>query len=184
MRKVVLLGFLLLLAIDTSSNVLVKLAANVVGEVATEPDAILAWLRRVVREPLVLAVIACYVAAFLTYTSLLKHAPVGPAYAAVHGHVVTVLIVSMLWLGERLTLVQGLGCALVVAGIAVLGVTETMESDKERPEHAPPDGAHSELAPRAADPLTAKAHLDAGGIGAAAPAAITERSARRATPKA
>lgn len=136
MRRIVLLGFLLLLAIDTSSNVLIKLAGTAIGE----PEASLEWVRRVVREPLLLAVVACYVAAFVTYTSLLKHAPVGPAYAAVHGHVVTVLIVSMLWLGERLTLLQGLGCLLVVAGIVLLGVTETRAERARTDPARRPDG--------------------------------------------
>lgn len=131
MRKIVLLGFLLLLVIDTASNVLIKLAGDRIG--AFEAEA--AWFRNVTREPLVLAIIGCYVAAFLTYTSLLKHAPVGPAYAAVHGHVVTVLIVSMIWFGERLTVLQAIGALLVVAGIVVLGVTEQLEQPvRKRPD--------------------------------------------------
>jgi multidrug transporter EmrE-like cation transporter len=78
----------------------------------------------VTQEPLVLAVIACYIAAFFTYTALLRYAPVGPAYAAVHGHVVTVLIISMVFLGERLTLEQLAGCGLIIGGIVLLAVTE------------------------------------------------------------
>lgn len=124
MRKTVLLGFLLLLAIDTASHVFIKLASDMTGPVAF--DDVPAWLGRLVAEPYALGVIACYLGAFFTYTALLKHAPVGPAYAAVHGHVVTVLIISILYFGEGLTLLQGLGCALIVAGIAVLAVTEKM----------------------------------------------------------
>ena len=120
MRKSVLLGFLLLLAIDTTSNVLIKLVGNGIGDFSPS----LQWLARVVREPLVLAVVGCYAAALLTYTSLLKHAAVGPAYAAAHGHVVTVLIISLAFFGERLSLVQVFGCLMVVAGIIVLAVTE------------------------------------------------------------
>jgi multidrug transporter EmrE-like cation transporter len=123
MRKAVLLGFLLLLTIDTASNVLIKLAGDRIGAFALDP----AWFASVGREPIVLAIVACYIAAFFTYSSILKYAPVGPAFAAVHGHVVTVLIVSMLWFGERLSLVQAGGCLLVVAGIIVLAVTEKME---------------------------------------------------------
>ena len=122
MRKTILLGFLLLLAIDTASNVLIKLAGDRIGGFSLE----LGWLLRVVREPLLLGIIGCYIAAFITYTSLLKHAPVGPAYAAVHGHVVTVLIISLLFFGERFTLLQMFGALLVVAGIIVLGVTEQL----------------------------------------------------------
>lgn len=122
MRYFVYLGFLLLLTIDTASNVLIKLAGDRIG--SFEPT--LDWLVKITREPFVLGVIGCYIAAFFTYTSVLRYAPVGPAYAAVHGHVVTVLIVSMVFLGERLTLEQLMGCGLIVAGIVVLAVTEKL----------------------------------------------------------
>jgi len=125
MRRAVLLGFLALLAIDTLSNILVKLAGNRIGACCGA-----AWLDRLAREPLILAIIACYIAAFLTYTGLLKHAPVGPAFAAVHGHVVTVLVFSLAVFGEQLTLVQIMGCALIVAGIIVLGMTERLETER------------------------------------------------------
>ncbi len=120
MHRAIVIGFLLLLTLDTTSNVLIKLAGDRIGAFTLDP----AWLARVGREPFVLIIIGCYVAAFLTYTSILKHAAVGPAFAAVHGHVVTVLIVSMVWLGERLTWLQGVGSLLIVAGIVVLAVTE------------------------------------------------------------
>ena len=124
MRKVVLLGFLLLLAIDTTQQVIVKLVGDRIG--AAGPDNMRAWLDRLLAEPLVLAVAGCYLAAFFTYSALLKHAPVGPAYAAVHGHVVTVLIISIVYFGEHLTLMQGLGCASIIAGIVMLAVTEKL----------------------------------------------------------
>lgn len=123
MRRTVLLGFLLLLAIDTTSNVVIKLAGNRIGAIGETAG----WLDRLVREPLILVIIVCYVAAFLTYTALLKHAPVGPAFAAVHGHVVTVLLLSLVLFGESLTWLQALGCVLVVGGIIVLGWTERLE---------------------------------------------------------
>lgn len=124
MRKAVLLGFLLLLAIDTASHVFIKLASDMTGPFPL--DDVRAWLDRLVAEPYVLGVIACYIAAFFTYTALLKHAPVGPAYAAVHGHVVTVLIISIVYFGEQLTLLQGIGCGLIIAGIVILGLTEKL----------------------------------------------------------
>ena len=124
MRKAVLFGFLLLLAIDTTQQVIVKIVSDRTGPLDLE--MIEAWLGKLLAEPLVLGVAACYLAAFFTYTALLKHAPVGPAYAAVHGHVVTVLIISIVFFGEQLTLLQGLGCAAIIAGIVILGVTEKM----------------------------------------------------------
>ena len=142
MRRAVLIGFLILLAIDTTSNVLIKIASNRTGP----PFEGAGWLGRFISEPLILAIIGCYIAAFLAYTSLLKHAPVGPAFAAVHGHVVTVLIVSLAWFGERLTGLQVAGCLLIVAGIIVLALTEPLEAPPEPlpeagPGPQPPAGA-------------------------------------------
>ena len=91
----------------------IKLAGNSIGEFSPT----LEWIRRLTREPIVLGVIGCYLAAFVTYTTLLKYAPVGPAYAAVHGHIVTVLIVSFWLFGETLSPMQVAGCASIVAGI-------------------------------------------------------------------
>ncbi len=121
MKRAVILGFLLLLAIDTFQQVTTKLAGNRIG-----PCCEGEWLQRVGAEPLVYVVGACYLAAFFVYMWLLKVAPVGPAYAAVHGHIVTVLLVSLLFLGERITVLQGVGCLLIVTGIVVLAVTEEL----------------------------------------------------------
>ena len=124
MRKAVLFGFLLLLAIDTTQQMIVKLVGNAVG--SPDLDNLQPWFDKLLAEPLLLGIVACYIGGFFTYTSLLKHAPVGPAYAAVHGHVVTVLILSIIYFGEQLTLMQGLGCAAIIAGIVLLAVTEKL----------------------------------------------------------
>ena len=124
MRKAVLFGFLLLLAIDTTQQMIVKLVGNAVG--SPDLDNLQPWFDKLLAEPLLLGIVACYIGGFFTYTSLLKHAPVGPAFAAVHGHVVTVLILSIVYFGEQLTLMQGLGCAAIIAGIVLLAVTEKL----------------------------------------------------------
>lgn len=120
MKKLVILGFLLLLGIDTLQQVTAKLAAINIGEPMPHVD----WLFKVLNEPLVYAVLGLYCAAFVVYSWLLRIAPVGPSYAALHGHVVTVLLVSIFFFGERLTMIQVAGCGLIVAGIIVLAVTE------------------------------------------------------------
>ncbi|MDX2204719.1 MAG: EamA family transporter [Hyphomicrobiaceae bacterium] len=124
MRRGILLGFLALLTLDTAAQVSMKLAADKAGGV-TGLDA---WLWRIASEPLVYFIVGLYVVSFLTYVTLLKHAPVGPAYAAAHGHIVTVSAVSVLFLGERLNGIQFLGAAAIVAGIVILAVTETPET--------------------------------------------------------
>lgn len=129
MRRSILLGFLLLLTFDTASQIGMKLAGERIGI-----GHGLEWLLRVLEEPLIYLVLLCYAGAFATYVSLLKYAPVGPAYAAAHGHIVTVLIISMVFLGERLTLIQGLGGLAILAGLVILAVTETAGTEHRDPD--------------------------------------------------
>jgi multidrug transporter EmrE-like cation transporter len=127
-RRAILLGFLLLLTFDTAGQVGIKFAGERIG---AGQDA--GWLVRMIDEPLIYAVLLCYTGAFATYISLLKYAPVGPAYAAAHGHIVTVSAISILFLGERLSLLQGLGALAILAGIAILAITETADMDRPEP---------------------------------------------------
>lgn len=66
------------------------------------------------------AAVAGYLGAFFTWMTLLKHAPVGPAFAATHLEVVAVLIVSVLYFGEHLGTAQVIGGCFIVSGIIVL----------------------------------------------------------------
>ncbi len=113
-------GFLVLMAFDTLSQLCFKLAALHAAPFAADGP----WLLRVAREPWVYGAIAGYLGAFVTYMSLLRHAPVGPAFAASHLNVVSVLLVSAWLLHERLSLPQLVGAALIVFGILVLARTE------------------------------------------------------------
>jgi drug/metabolite transporter (DMT)-like permease len=56
--------------------------------------------------------------------TLLIHAPIGPAFAASHLEVVTVLAISVVYFGERLSIMQVLGGLCIVAGIACLSLSE------------------------------------------------------------
>jgi multidrug transporter EmrE-like cation transporter len=120
MKRTVLLGFLLLLAFDTAGQVGVRLAADKLADF----DGV-QWLMQIAREPFIGWVLLCYLGAFLTYVTLLKHAPVGPAYAAAHGHIVTVLIISYFYFEERLTPLQTMGAVAIMCGVVLLAVTET-----------------------------------------------------------
>ena len=122
MKRLVILGFLALLAIDTSQQII----ANMVGEKTGEFTLGLDWLRSLARERLLYVLLGLYIVAFVIYSWLLRHAPVGPSYAALHGHVVTTFLYSIFVLGERLTLLQLSGCALIVGGIVLLAATEEL----------------------------------------------------------
>lgn len=119
-RTTLLLGFLLLVTIDTFVQVGFKMAGQRTLPVTLD----LPWLDRVANEPWIIAVLAGYGAAFTVYMTLIKHAPIGPAFAASHMEIVTVTLVSVLIFGEAINMQQVIGCCAIVAGVLVLAMTE------------------------------------------------------------
>lgn len=120
MKSRYLPGFLLLALLDTAAHVLFKVAANH----AAPLEATLAWIGRVASGVSVYGAVACYVATFFTWMTLLRRAPLGPAFAATHLDVVTVMAASALLLHERVSTLQLAGAALIVVGIVCLAVSE------------------------------------------------------------
>jgi len=116
MRRFYVAGFALLLLFDTAGQLGFKLAAAGAGVVELDWR----WPTAIFTQPWVYVAIAAYVGAFFVWMTLLQHAPIGPAFAASHLDIVSVSIVSMLWLGESLSTAQIAGSCLVLAGIGVL----------------------------------------------------------------
>ena len=56
--------------------------------------------------------------------TLLRHAPIGPAFAISHLEVIGVMIISIPLFGERLSLIQFIGAALIVGGVICLAYSE------------------------------------------------------------
>jgi len=131
MKKIVYALFVLLLAIDTFNQVAFKMAGERTAPVTFDAD----WLMRIVNEPWIGAIIAGYLVAFLIYMTLLRDVNIGPAFAASHLEIVAVIIFSVLFFGERLTLLQVIGCAAILGGVALLAVTE---KPAERENGPPP----------------------------------------------
>jgi len=125
-RRFYLIGFLVLVAFDTFAQVCFKLTANA----AMPPETDIAWLVRVMSTPWVYCAIACYIGAFVTWMTLLEHAPIGPAFAASHLEVISVLALSVVIFGEHVGAPQLIGSALIIAGIVCLAISET---DGEKP---------------------------------------------------
>lgn len=130
-RRFFVVGFGLLAVLDTTAHVAFKLAANATGAWVFEA----AWVLRALQQPWLYLAIGCYVATFFVWMSLLRHAPVGPAFAASHLEVVGVLAVGPLLFGETITGVQALGAALVLGGIGLLALGEA-----RTPQPAAPRG--------------------------------------------
>ncbi|QWF17538.1 DMT family transporter [Lysobacter capsici] len=120
MKRFYLWGFLLLMAFDTLAQISFKLA----GSHAFPPQASLDWVLRLLAQPWLYGAVLGYIGAFFTWMSLLKHAPIGPAFAASHLEVVSVLLLSAWLFGERFGWIQVGGAVAIVAGIACLALSE------------------------------------------------------------
>jgi drug/metabolite transporter (DMT)-like permease len=118
MRRFYLIGFLILLALDTFTQVGFK-----IGAIHTAPPSLsFDWVARLLVEKWIYFAILGYLGVFITYLTLLRRAPVGPVHAASHLEVVTTAIASVILLGERLTPVQILGGLVIVIGVTVLAI--------------------------------------------------------------
>lgn len=120
-----LIGFGALVLCDTWTQVAFKLASHQTGEFI----ASMHWLQAAAVSPWILGAIAGYLGSFITWMTLLKYAPVGPAFAASHMDVVSVLIVSVLLFGEHMTLGQIAGAACIIGGIILLSLSESKHGD-------------------------------------------------------
>ena len=121
LRTFYVAGFLLLLVFDTAGQMGFKLAASSAGALRLESQ----WLVAIFTSPWVYVAVGAYAGAFFVWMTILEHAPIGPAFAASHLEIVTVLLLSVLLLGESVSKPQLLGGALVLAGIAVLACGES-----------------------------------------------------------
>jgi drug/metabolite transporter (DMT)-like permease len=130
-KRFYLIGFGVLLGFDTLAQISFKLAG--MHALPLQPN--LAWVLRLFVEPWVYGAVIGYIGAFFTWMSLLKHAPIGPAFAASHLEVVSGLLLAVPIFGEHIGWVQASGAALIVAGILCLARGEDEESGSDAPAH-------------------------------------------------
>ena len=117
-------GFFALIVFDTFSQICFKMAA-----IDAQPFLIeVEWLIRVLETSWVYGAIIGYLGAFIIWMTLLRHAPVGPAFAASHLEVVGVMVISAPLFGEALSISQILGAMVVVAGVVCLAQDETQSN--------------------------------------------------------
>lgn len=120
MAKFYLIGFAILLFFDTIAQCTFKLAAMHARPLALSSE----WLIRVFTNPWIYISILGYILTFFTWMSLLKKAPVGPAFAASHLEIVTVMIVSVFLFHEPITLFKFIGAIFILSGIVFLAIAE------------------------------------------------------------
>ena len=125
--KFYIVGFSALMLCDTLTQVSFKLASNHGGEFVMQ----LAWFMSIFSQPWIYGAVLGYLGSFVAWMTLLKHAPVGPAFAASHLEVVLVLVVSAVYFGDRLAPMQVLGALLIVIGIICLSLSEAEQENVE-----------------------------------------------------
>ena len=136
-------GFALLLAFDT----LVQVSFKLTGAHAFPPEASWAWVQRILGQPWIYVALVGYVGNFFTWMSLLKHAPIGPAFAASHLDVVSVMLASAWIFHEALTPMRLAGAGVIMLGILCLALAES----GAHPEHDAPTEAKGALGVAAGD---------------------------------
>src|SRR5256885_121885 len=93
MKRFYFIGFLVLMAFDT----LAQLSFKQAGNAALPLEFSTAWLARVFGQPWIYGAFVGYIGAFFSWMTLLKRAPIGPAFAASHLEILSVLALSY-WL--------------------------------------------------------------------------------------
>ncbi|MGB4812273.1 MAG: EamA family transporter [Methylophilaceae bacterium] len=121
------IGFGFLITFDTLTQVSIKLASSQAGAFAMSQT----WITLVLHNPWLYAAILGYLGAFISWMTLLKHAPVGPAFAASHLGLIPVLIISAHYFGEKLTNMQLLGAFCILLGIVFLSISEAKQPSHE-----------------------------------------------------
>ena len=117
------LGFSVLIFFDTLTHVAIKLSSGHAGAFAISSE----WIMHILQNPWLYCAILGYLGAFVSWMTLLKHAPMGPAFAASHLGMVAILAVSVGIFGEHLSVLQLVGACCIVIGIIFLSISEARQ---------------------------------------------------------
>lgn len=129
LRRFYLIGFLLLMAFDALAQISFKYA----GTQALPLEFSTVWLARVFSQPWIYGAFIGYIGSFFIWMTLLKHAPIGPAFAASHMEIVAVLLLSYWLFDEHIGGAQVLGALCIMTGIVCLAFSEGQESARAIP---------------------------------------------------
>ncbi|WP_151812424.1 DMT family transporter [Acinetobacter bereziniae] len=124
MRLFYIVGFIVLMSFDTLAQISFKYAS--IHAMPLTYD--IAWLSRILTHYWIYGAILGYIGAFFTWMTLLKHAPVGPAFAASHLELISVTILSIWLFNEPLTLSKVIGAIFILAGVLFLAKDESHQN--------------------------------------------------------
>ena len=123
MKLFYIIGFIILMSFDTLAQISFKFAS--IHAMPLTYD--MAWLIRILSHYWIYGAIIGYIGAFLTWMTLLKHAPVGPAFAASHLELISVTLLSIWLFNEPLTFAKVLGATLILIGVLFLAKDESKQ---------------------------------------------------------
>lgn len=106
---------------DTLTQICIKYA----GMNALPFELSSAWLVRLFSQFWIYCALIGYIGAFFTWITLLKRAPIGPAFAASHLEIISVLWLSSILFQEQIGWIKILGCGFILIGILFLAISET-----------------------------------------------------------
>jgi len=121
MKYFYIVGFLVLMSFDTLAQISFKFASIHAMPLTFD----LPWLIRVFEHPWIYGALLGYIGAFFTWMTLLKHAPVGPAFAASHLELVSVTLLSIWLFNEPLTIPKVIGAIFILVGVIFLAKNES-----------------------------------------------------------
>jgi len=132
MKRFYIIGFLCLMASDTLAQICFKLAGTAAEPLAFDVD----WVLRIMTSPWSYGALFGYICSFVSWMTLLRYAPIGPAFAASHLELVTVTILSVWLFHEPLTLSKVAGGLLIVLGVLCLARDESAAAGEEHAHDA------------------------------------------------
>lgn len=124
MRRFIIIGFIVLMSFDTLAQLSFKMASTHAMPLDFDVD----WFARLFTKPWVYGAIAGYIGAFITWMTILKHAPVGPSFAASHLELISVTLFSVWLLGEPLNVYKVVGGTLILLGVLCLAKSEEKDA--------------------------------------------------------
>ena len=125
--KFYIIGFLLLMSLDTFAQISFKNASAVVEPFVINVD----FFVRILSNIWVYGAIAGYIGFFIIWMTLLKYAPVGASFAASHLEIVSVTIVSYYLFNESLNNYKIIGGVLILLGVLCLAKDEEQHENNK-----------------------------------------------------
>ena len=129
------IGLAVAIALDTALQLVWKTGVAAIPETSTLWETAVA----VARAPIFILVAALMAAQLVNWLKVLDHADLSYAKPFTSLGYVTVCILSVLWLGERIAPMQILGIVVVVAGVSCVSMTQRTTQRTMLGPGAPPE---------------------------------------------